>query len=351
MADIRSRIAVKVVDPTTDANEVGVSAAGNLNVAVNLALPAGTNNIGDVDIASFAAADTDADDDIVAAAQTSLRVIGLMYGFDGTQWERIQTDAAGAMDVNVSSGTVDTELPAAAAMSDAFANPTAPAVGAALLGFDGTDWGRVRIDATTFRLQTDIVGALPAGTNNIGDVDVLSMPTGASATEVQGTAADGTAPVGDPVLMAGFDGTNVQSLATDASGNLQVDVLTGGGADAPTAPKVDTVTSAALAAGSSVSLDGTQVASGLTGKLAGVTVSASVPIKVEVRTALNAAYTTRVVLFGRANEPIAWVAPHRDYISQAESVTAGFDGFNLNITNLDNSQAADVYGTMLWDEQ
>lgn len=41
--------------------------------------------------------------------------------------------------------TADTELPAAAALSDAFANPTAPAVGAMGMLFDGTDWERSRV--------------------------------------------------------------------------------------------------------------------------------------------------------------------------------------------------------------
>lgn len=51
-------------------------------------------------------------------------------------------------------------------------------------------------------------------------------PTGASATQVQGTAADAAAAVGNPVLIGGFDTTNVQNIHTDTSGDLQVDVLT-----------------------------------------------------------------------------------------------------------------------------
>lgn len=43
---------------------------------------------------------------------------------------------------------------------------------------------------------------------------------------VVGKAADGAAVSGNPVLIAGQDGTNVQSIKTDTSGELQVDVLT-----------------------------------------------------------------------------------------------------------------------------
>ena len=39
---------------------------------------------------------------------------------------------------------VDTELPAAAALADGFANPTVPMVGACLHVFNGTTWDRVR---------------------------------------------------------------------------------------------------------------------------------------------------------------------------------------------------------------
>lgn len=42
--------------------------------------------------------------------------------------------------------------------------------------------------------------ALPAGGNNIGDVDVLTGPTGASALQSQGAAAHGASTVGNPVL-------------------------------------------------------------------------------------------------------------------------------------------------------
>lgn len=78
---------------------------------------------------------------------------------------------------------------------------------------------------------------IAAGDNNIGNVDIVTMP---DATVV-GKAADGAAVSGNPVLIAGQDGTNVQSLKTDASGELQVDVLT--------LPNVTVGTMAALVAG------------------------------------------------------------------------------------------------------
>ncbi len=106
-------------------------------------------DIGDVSIADFAAADTDADDDVVADSQTSLRVINLMYGHDGTQWERIQTDAGGAMDVNVVAGggeslptspvrTTGASSDTAAAATFVLAGPEAGGTTTTVRGFDAS---------------------------------------------------------------------------------------------------------------------------------------------------------------------------------------------------------------------
>ena len=90
-----------------------------------------------------------------------------------------------------------------------------------------TEWGPADTanqvdDATGKRLPVKVGEALPTGTNNIGDVDVLTMPD----VTVVGKAADGAAVSGNPILIAGQDGTNTQSIKTDAAGELQVDVLT-----------------------------------------------------------------------------------------------------------------------------
>lgn len=65
-------------------------------------------------------------------------------------------------------------------------------------------------------------------TDNGGSLTVDGTVTVTQATasnlnaQVQGTAADGATPVGNPVLIAGQDGTNVQSLLTDTSGRANV---------------------------------------------------------------------------------------------------------------------------------
>jgi len=67
-------------------------------------------------------------------------------------------------------------------------------------------------------MQVDIIAALPAGTNNIGDVDILSLPASTNTIEVVGDAADGTAVAGNPVLIGGSDGTNVETILVTSNG-------------------------------------------------------------------------------------------------------------------------------------
>lgn len=105
-------------------------------------------------------------------------------GVSGTGSPRVTI----ASDGNV----VDTELPAAAALADNTANPTAPAVGAFLMCWDGATWDRC-------------------------------PGTSAGGQYIQGPAADGAAVVGNPARIAGKDaGGLTQDIATTASGLVRV---------------------------------------------------------------------------------------------------------------------------------
>jgi hypothetical protein len=74
--------------------------------------------------------------------------------------------------------------------------------------------------------------ALVAGSANIGDVDVLTLPALVAGSAKIGSVdldSDATPASAVPAtaqFVAGTDGTNAQGLKTDASGELQVDVLT-----------------------------------------------------------------------------------------------------------------------------
>src|SRR5262245_16664778 len=70
-------------------------------------------------------------------------------------------DQYGAV-INGLAATPDTELPAAAALADDTVNPTVPAVGALIHGFDGTTWDRIRALVPADALANPSAGALAA---------------------------------------------------------------------------------------------------------------------------------------------------------------------------------------------
>lgn len=87
-------------------------------------------------------------------------------------------------------------------------------------------------------MQVDVVAALPAGTNNIGDVDVLSVVPGTGATNL-GKAEDSAHTTGDVGVMAlvvrqdsqtalGADGDYVPPTV-DSAGGLRVSIVAGAG--------------------------------------------------------------------------------------------------------------------------
>lgn len=146
--------------------------------------------------------------------------------------------------------------------------------------------------------------------------------------------------------LMGYDtaNTNWNRVVVDNAGHLQVDVLTGGGSDTPTGPTASNTTSASLAAGSSVELSTADLSE--TENLAEIWMTSSVPFKAVVKTISNGASATVVVLFGRAGEVVKFAPPHRAYVSVAAS--AGTDGFAVTFTNMDTSEAADVYATFFY---
>lgn len=380
MADERIRQPVKITDPLTDANEAGVDASGNLQVVVNAAIAAGTNNIGDVDIASFAAADTDADDDIVAAAQTSLRTINLLYGFDSVQWERITTDGAGSLDVNVTLAlpTGANTIGAVNLAEHGELDDIAVSVGGALvmagLVFDDiapinveegdAGYQRMSLNRNAYTTLRDAAGA-ERGVNvtaanelnvlataqpgvDIGDVTILDFAAALNETD-DDVVASALSSLRTLNLLYGFDGTNWERLQTDGAGALDVNITAGGGEALPTNPVRTEGQSAGTAPAVAFDVDGPE-SGGTTKTVRGFRASASVPIKCELLQVDNDVDTVHVTLFGRAGEPVIYDAPHRDFHDVTFAANAGFDGFTLRITNLDNTQTANVYGTLYTED-
>jgi hypothetical protein len=351
--------------------------------------------------------------------------------------------------------TVDSELSAAAALSDTTANPTTAMVGAAgmlwdgstnwiraksaatladalanpgaglsqaqvfLMGYNGTNWDRVRV-ANTGRLQVDVItggGGTPAniivdnnaftdGTTSIGMAGYIFDETaGTALTENDGAAAridskraqvhvieDATtrgqrlavdasgrasvsltassatvtvdtempaaAALGDAesnatavpevgTRLMGYNGSTWDRVRTANTGRLQVDVITGGGSPAaPTAPAPNYNTAASIAAGSTSNHDSTDFGAA-TKAVYSVIMGASVPMKGELQYVDNGTGTTLAVFFTPAGETETFRPEHPDFWKRTFTANAGFDGFRLIRTNMDASEAADLYSAVM----
>jgi hypothetical protein len=190
---------------------LGAALSGSeLQVDIVGALPAGTNNIGDVDVLTLPG---------TAAEGAALpSVFMVVAGDDGVDTHPLQLDASGNLkmslevdNVGIGGGTeyaVDAPLGATptgtlaiARRDDALSTLTPVEDDAIALRVDsvGALWTRDRILEAALagsELQVDVVGALPAGTNNIGDVDVLTLIPGTGATNL-GKAIDEVAGASD----------------------------------------------------------------------------------------------------------------------------------------------------------
>lgn len=102
------------------------------------------------------------------------------------------------------------------------------------------------------------------------------------------------------------------------------------------------LTSASLAAGATVALDGLQIASGVA-KLFEATVSASVAVKAQLGTWDGTTFVVRRTFFIPANATLVYAPTRYDAITMATSATAKF---RWSITNNDNANAADVYASI-----
>jgi hypothetical protein len=192
---------VRLTDGTTfyDGRSVTVQNASLAITAASLPLPTGAatdasltngNQRGSMKLLDSAGTNV-----ATISAAGALRVDGsaVTQPVSGTFWQATQPVSIAA------TVTVDTELPAAAALADATANPTVPLLGAAQLVFNGTTWDRQRGD-TTSGAWVQIKAAIPAGTNLIGRMNlepqtangllvgrVISAAT-TNATSVKGSA-------------------------------------------------------------------------------------------------------------------------------------------------------------------
>lgn len=119
-----------------------------------------------------------------------------------------------------------------------------------------------------------------------------------------------------------------------------------------TSPQSSLSSSVGLVPGASVDLNSAQIGTDKTGKLIGLLPSSSAPLKVELKTVQDGIPSaTKAVFFTGPGNDRFWHPSSKDFFTVAYSLTAGFDGFRVTVTNLDTGlQGCDVYLTACWDE-
>jgi hypothetical protein len=172
-------------------------------------------------ISPASAGDTIRDKD---RAGVKTQIVGLDLNVSGA--EVLGTgDAINGLDVDVTrvqgTVTVDTELPAAAALTDATANPTVPLIGAGALLFNGTTWDRQRNNVNT---TTGDSGAKTVSFN--GAAQTNHNARGAYITILLGTVS-GTTPTLQFALQYSPDGGTTWVGFGPAAGNLTATGQTG----------------------------------------------------------------------------------------------------------------------------
>lgn len=127
----------------------------------------------------------------------------------------------GGIDAWVEFGTVDSVAPVVPA-------PGAPT--AAYLVKAGTSVVVPSVNKayiSTITAASTTTMNVSCGQGLLAGVTGANAATGTSSTQVQGSGADGAATTGNPVLVAGTDGTNAQTVSVDTGGRLQVEISDG----------------------------------------------------------------------------------------------------------------------------
>lgn len=315
------------------------------------------------------------DDSVLAqnAATTSVKALMLGVKDNSGNAQLLTLNASGNLPVTFSNTSIQVSQASAASLNMTEASGAAIKTAVELIDdaivTAGATAGSAKVIMAGYRdstgnatsVQLDASGNVPVSFSAGGMTVSQSTASSLNMTEVNSGAiktavelidnavyTDGTGTVTAGLAVMGIDDTNKpQALSVNDAGRLQVDIISGGSSSevAPTGISSEAVTYASVSAGGSQNLD-TAAING-TRYLAGVDVTSSVPFKAVVKTVLNGVETTKTVLFGRAGEVVAYRTPHRHYFSLNGSGRTGanLDGFRVSVTNMDTSEAADVYAT------
>lgn len=314
-------------------------------VALTGSLPAGTNNIGDIDVLSVipGTAATNlgkAIDSAAGATDTGIALLAVrddalstLTPVDG-DYVPLRVNDQGALHIVSTGGASGTEYTEGAT--------DATITGTAILWEDAAD---------TLR-PVNVTKALPARLSDGTAYYTNTGQTAGTAHFARITDATNTAAVIATINSLKADVSSVAGAVPSQTNPLPVRLTDGSafyvsGSDAPTSPQVSTQSSTDVGAGSSVDLDFTAITGGTTGQLMGMDISSAVPVKVEIKTVNAGTPTTRAVLFFATGERIEWRPPYKTFITQAGGATSRF---RATVTNMDQNEASNIYGTAYWDQ-
>lgn len=140
-------------------------------------------------------------------------------------------------------------------------------------------------------------------------------------------------------------GDTIAKVATDDGGAIFGQIQLVG--FAVQSPHDQILTSSNLSAGANVDLTTADITTGKVGRLLGADLGSSVPCRYDIQV-VNGPRTTRTTIYTGPGETYPYRVPMGGkWIEQAGGVGKAF---GLSVTNLDVNQAADVRGTLYWDE-
>ncbi len=193
-------------------NALATVATDKLRISVVDALPSGTNLIGKI------AGDQGLALKQVGASDGRLNIYA--------SYVANPSNLDVALSTRLSETTFTNRFPAGTALSDALSNPTTTLIGSCLLGFDGTNWERIKTDGSN-RLYVN--AAVVANPSNL-DVALSTRASETTLSGLSGKFPSATAladNLGNPTTtligacLLGWDGTYFRRLAIDTTSRLR----------------------------------------------------------------------------------------------------------------------------------
>lgn len=239
-----SALNAKVVTVDTDditissALPTGTNTLGNINVLANGTTLSATGNSLNVNVTGGASAGpTDTDDSNISGGQSASLTVGLNYGWNGSNWERInsasnrlvvdgsgvtQPISASSLPLPTGAATETTLLGIQTQTDQLTFSSSRLVVDASQVAIPITDnSGSITVDGTLAVTQSGAWSVGRTWTLTSGTDSIASVQSGTWNVNALGTTAAGASLTENPLAISGVDGSGVKrTVRTDASGYI-----------------------------------------------------------------------------------------------------------------------------------